>query len=180
MPLTGFAPLFLASLAPTILSWLLHRTVASPAMVWFLVATTQTQPQIASSTASACRTRSARTPSTQSTSSAPTAPSSTSSSSTATAGSMWTARPLRACMGEPRVPLELQEDQEEERMQALAQLPHLALLTSALVQSPPAGVLDRGTQTALEMGSAASTVALTPAMASLQSNLRPKQTQCKR
>ena len=58
-------------------------------------------------------------------------------------------------MGEPRVPLELQEDQEEERMQALAQLPHLALLMSALVQSPPAGVQDRGTQTALEMGSAA-------------------------
>ena len=58
-------------------------------------------------------------------------------------------------MREPRVPLELQEDQEEERMQALAQLPHLALLTSALEQSPPAGVLDRGTQTALEMGSAA-------------------------
>ena len=70
-------------------------------------------------------------------------------------GSMWTARPLRACMGEPRVHLELQEDQEEERMQALAQLPHLALLMSALVQSPPAGVLDRGTQTALEMGFAA-------------------------
>ena len=68
---------------------------------------------------------------------------------------MWTARPLRACMGEPRVHLELQEDQEEERMQALAQLLHLVLLMSVLVQSPPAGVLDRGTQTALEMGSAA-------------------------
>ena len=57
-------------------------------------------------------------------------------------------------MGEPRVPLELQEDQEEERMQALAQLPHLALLMSVLVQSPPAGVLDRGTLTALGTGSA--------------------------
>merc|ERR1712088_735124 len=84
------------------------------------------------------------------------------------------------CLQDPRVPLELQEDQEEERMQALAQLPHLALLMSALVQSPPAGVQDRGTQTALEMGSAALTVVLTPAMASLQSNLRLKQTQCRR
>jgi hypothetical protein len=83
-------------------------------------------------------------------------------------------------MGELREHSELQEGQEEERMQALAQLPLLGLLTSALVLSPPAGVLDRGTQTALEMGSAASTVALTPAMVSLQSNLRPKRAQCRR
>ena len=66
--------------------FLVFRTVASLAMDWCLGATTQTQPQTASSTASACRTRSARTPSTQSTSSAPTAPSSTSSCSTATGG----------------------------------------------------------------------------------------------
>ena len=64
-------------------------------------------------------------------------------------------RPLRACTGELREHLEPQEGQEEERMQALVQLPHLGLLTSARVLSPPAGVLDRGTQTALEMGSAA-------------------------
>jgi hypothetical protein len=89
-------------------------------------------------------------------------------------------RPLRACTGELREHLEPQEGQEEERMQALVQLHLLGLLTSALVLSPPAGVLDRGTQTALEMASAASTVVLTPATASLQFNLRPKQTQCRK
>jgi hypothetical protein len=89
-------------------------------------------------------------------------------------------RPLRACTGELKEHLEPQEGQEEERMQALVQLPLLGLLTSALVPSPPAGVLDRGTQTALEMASAASTVVLTPATASLQFNLRPKQTQCRK
>merc|ERR550539_2351377 len=114
-------------------------------MVWCLAATTPTLPLTASSTASACRTPSAQTPCTRSTSSAPTAPSSTSSSSTAIGGSTWTVRPLRACMGELREHLEPQEGQEEERMQALAQLHLLGLLTSALVPSPPAGVLDRGT-----------------------------------
>ena len=68
---------------------------------------------------------------------------------------MWTVRPLRACTGEQREHLEPQEGQEEETMQALVQLPLLGLLTSALVLSPLAGVLDRGTQTALEMASAA-------------------------
>ena len=58
-------------------------------------------------------------------------------------------------MGELRGHLELQEVQEEERMQAPARLFHLDLLMSALVLSPPAGVQDRGTQTALETGSAA-------------------------
>ena len=46
-------------------------------------------------------------------------------------------------MGELREHLELQEVQEEERMQAPVQLPLLDLLMSALVLSPPAGVLDR-------------------------------------
>ena len=54
-------------------------------------------------------------------------------------------------MGELRGHLELQEGQEEERMQALAQLLHLDLLMSALVLSPPVGVQDRGTQTVLSM-----------------------------
>ena len=58
-------------------------------------------------------------------------------------------------MGELREHLELQEVQEEERMQAPVQLPLLALLMSALVLSPPAGVLGRETQTVLEMASAA-------------------------
>ena len=58
-------------------------------------------------------------------------------------------------MGELREHLELQEVQEEERMQAPVQLPLLALLMSVLVLSPPAGVLDRGTQTVQEMDSAA-------------------------
>merc|ERR1712203_642137 len=84
----------------------------------------------------------------------PTAPSSTSSSSTATGGSTWTARHLRASMVEPREHLELQEAQEEERTQVLVQQFLLDLLMSALEQSPPAGVLDRGTLTALETGSA--------------------------
>ena len=148
------------------------RTVGSPAMVWCSAVTTQTLPLTANSTASACRTPSAPTPSTLSISSAPTAPSSTSSSSTATggqflsstregsspdyvSGSTWTVRPLKACMGELREHLELQEVQEEERMQAPVQLPLLALLMSVLVLSPPAGVLGRETQTVLEMDSAA-------------------------
>ena len=58
-------------------------------------------------------------------------------------------------MGELREHLEPQEGQEEERMQALAQLPHLVLLMSALVLSPLVGAQDRGTQTALETASAA-------------------------
>ena len=58
-------------------------------------------------------------------------------------------------MEEPREHLELQEAQEEERTQVLVQQFLLDLLMSALEQSPPAGVLDRGTQTALEMASAA-------------------------
>merc|ERR1712037_2997 len=179
-PLTGFAPPSLASLAPTILSWQRHRTVASRAMVSCLAVTTPTPPRSANSTASACRTRSARTPSTRSTSSAPTAPSSTSSSSTATGGSTWTARHLRASMVELREHLELQEAQEEERTQVLVQQFLLDLLMSALEQSPPAGVLDRGTLTALGTGSAVLMVVLTPAMVSLQFNLRPKQTQSKK
>merc|ERR1711862_870332 len=149
-------------------------------MVWCSAVTTQTLPLTANSTASACRTPSAPTPSTLSTSSAPTALSSTSSSSTATGGSTWTVRPLKACMGELREHLELQEVQEEERMQAPVQLPLLALLMSVLVLSPPAGVLGRETQTVLEMASAALTVAPTPVTANLQFNLRPKPAQCRR
>ena len=65
-----------------------------------------------------------------------------------------TALPPKACTGQQREPLVVLEVPGRGQTRGAAPLPPRAPRTSAPGQSPPAGARDRGTQTALAMGSA--------------------------